>query len=240
MDVFSYLLGKNNSGGGSSINWEAIGYEETPIPPDDGYNYAKQIYDNWDESITNRSQGFSSNKNLIIFPNVNFSNVTNASYCFAESYRLATIPKDILDYEKTVNCSQMFYNCWGIQEIGNINVMGYKGQMFFNCVNLKEVDSILITAPGDTNIFQNCEKLEEIYEIKTLVTSMTSSSNNMFSNCPKLSNNTLKRILLFLKELSRQNYKKLRTFGLSQAQAELCTTFDEWQDLVDAGWTTGY
>ena len=244
MEITSYLLGKKSSGGGgggSSRDWSEIGYSEEPNTLEDGFDYAKQIYDTWDASITNRNQGFRGNSDLIVFPNVNFSNVTNASYCFEGNYRLTTIPKDILDYEKIVDCSHMFENCWGIQEIGNINVEGYKNLMFNNCKNLKKVGSIKITASNDASIFQDCNKLEEIYEIKAPgVTKMSKSVNNMFANCPNLSNKTLKIILLFLKGLSSQSYKTLGTFGLSQTQAELCTTFDEWTDLANAGWTTGY
>lgn len=49
MDITSYLLGKQagGGGGGSDLDWTAIGYDSTPQAIVDGYNYAKQIKDNW-------------------------------------------------------------------------------------------------------------------------------------------------------------------------------------------------
>ena len=51
MELFDYLLAKKKgSGGGSSsdVDWSAIGYSDTPQVIVDGYNYAKQIKDNWE------------------------------------------------------------------------------------------------------------------------------------------------------------------------------------------------
>ena len=116
MDVLSYLLGKQSSGGGgggSSLDWSAIGYSEEPETGiKDDYNYAKQIYDNWDSSQTNLSQKFYNDKKLVIMPLVDTSKAESKAQMFTSCERLTTVP--ILDMSLTVNDSRkmgMFNNC---------------------------------------------------------------------------------------------------------------------------------
>ena len=96
MDLFSYLLGKNSSGGGGGgsggLDWSAIGYSGAPQAIVDGYNYAKQIYDNWDNTIKDMGEIFRYDKNLIYFPLVDTSNVTNMRYMFLDCNNLTAIP----------------------------------------------------------------------------------------------------------------------------------------------------
>lgn len=114
MDLFSYLLGKSNGGGGgSSLDWSAIGYSEEPeTGVKDDYIYAKSIYDSWDNTQTSLAQKFYNNKKLVIMPLVDTSKAESKAQMFMNCERLTIVP--ILDMTLTVNDTRknnMFHNC---------------------------------------------------------------------------------------------------------------------------------
>ena len=246
MEISSYLLGKKASGGGGGTDtrWQQIGYEEEPKSVQDGIDYAKEIYDNWDATIDSRVNAFKDDTNLVYFPNVNVENITNTASMFVRCYRLQYIDISHFNTSSLTNMSNMFQYCYGLSEIGDVNPNDNSvsmASMFQYCSSLKRVKSISITkSNNNSSIFSGCSNLETVGEIRTTLTSL--SSTNMFENCPNLSNDTLKVILKFLKKLTNQSTsnKKLKYFGLSSTQATLCTTFDEWTELSNNGWTTGY
>ena len=121
MDLFSYLLGKKKGGGGSSgLDWSAIGYSNEPQVIQNGYNYAKQIYDNWDSTQTNLRYKYQYNNNLIYMPFVDTSNVTRVDYMFGGCSWLQYIP--VLDLSNVTYMSSMFTSCTSLslEAINNI------------------------------------------------------------------------------------------------------------------------
>ena len=80
MDIISYLLGKQSSGGGGGggeLDWSAIGYNSTPEAIVDGYNYAKQIQEEWTPTGS-----FSTNAKILICPMVDTSAKIDFSHFF--------------------------------------------------------------------------------------------------------------------------------------------------------------
>ena len=69
-----------SSGGGYLPDWSEIGYEDTPQSIIDGFNYAKEIQENWDSSITNLSQKFYNSDLLKFMPMVDTSKAINPAY----------------------------------------------------------------------------------------------------------------------------------------------------------------
>lgn len=246
MDIFSYLLGKKASGGGgggSSIDWSQIGYDEAPDYLKERVDYSKNIYDNWDSTITDRSNAYASNQNLLFFPNVDTSNIQNAYQMFTSCTKLISIG-DNFDCSNMTNCEKMFYSCSTLEEVGDIITTKATGttaisSIFMNCSNLKKVGKIVINSQYSQGMFTNCTNLITIGEIET---SLKDYTYKFVQGCNSLSNDSLKEILKFAKKLTNQmnQNKNLKIFGLSQTQAETCTTFDEWTDLANNGWTTGY
>lgn len=226
--------------------WQEIGYDSEPDAIQDGIDYAKQIMQNWDASITNRASAFANDKKLLFFPNVDMSNVNNVNGMFNSCTSLLYVGD--IDFSKITTSSSsgttnMFYGCSGLVEFGdvNINEAVRSSSMFQNCTSLKELGNINIGHSSYASyMFSNCTSLTEIKSINFLVTSCTAP--NLFEACNNLSNSTLRKIIIALASLTSQSssYKTLKHFGLSQTQAELCTTFDEWTDLANDGWTTGY
>ena len=65
------------SGSESGNLFETIGYPVTPQYIQDGIEYSKTIKDNWDASITSCKDKYKDNTQLVYFPLVDTSNVTN-------------------------------------------------------------------------------------------------------------------------------------------------------------------
>lgn len=119
IDAISYLLGKKNGGSSGGRDWSAIGYTSEPQVIIDGYNYAKQIYDNWDASITQRNSYFQDNYNLIYMPNVDFSNVESAISLFKNCYSLQYVPS--INTSNISQFSTMFSGCSSLKNIEELN-----------------------------------------------------------------------------------------------------------------------
>lgn len=117
MDVVSYLLGKNSSGGGGGLDWSIIGYEDTPQSIIDGYNYALNIKNNWNSSVV--SFNYKEDKNLVYFPLVDTSNVNQMISTFSGCYCLTNVPE--LDTSNVTIMTQSFYNCYALKYVSVLN-----------------------------------------------------------------------------------------------------------------------
>lgn len=145
MELFDYLLAKTKAGGGGSdLDWSAIGYNSTPKSIVDGYNYAKDIYDNWNSSATNLSDKYKSNNNLLIMPLVDTSNVTNMHSIFQNS-SLISLP--LLDTHNVTDMGSMFYYCTNLKTVPLLNTSSVTNvsYMFYYCniLNNTSLDNIL-------------------------------------------------------------------------------------------------
>lgn len=73
----------------------------------------------------------------------------------------------------------------------------------------------------------------------------TTKIDGMFYGCTSLSNESLNNILQtcinsFSSTSMSSSRKNLKYLGLTQTQAETCTTLSNWEELRTKGWTTGY
>ena len=153
MDITSYLLGKNSAGGGggsSDLDWTAIGYDSTPQPIIDEYNYAKKIYDNW-VPATDLSSKFRNDTTITIMPRVDTSIATNMNSMFEYCSALINVP--MLDTKNVTNMRLMFDGCTNLKYVPNLDTSKLANtnainQMFSGCNNLTD-DAL-------NNILQMC------------------------------------------------------------------------------------
>ena len=199
-------------------DWSKIGYSDTPQSIIDDFNYAKEIYDNWDSSITNLSSRFKNDKLLSFMPTVDTSLCTNME--------------------------SMFYDCTSLKEISllNTNDVTNMKSTFQNCILLKSMP--LLNTEKVTNMFSmfsGCTNLKEIPQFNTANINSIVGFNFIFTNCSELSNESLNNILkMCINATSYTGTKTLKKLGLTQAQTETCQTLSNYQDFINAGWTTGY
>ena len=182
---------KVEQGGSESGNpFELIGYTSIPKYIQDGIDYAQTIYDNWDASITNRYNGFKDDTQLIYFPLVDTSNVTNMGYMFQHCNNLQYIPA--INTSNVTNMSYMFQSCYNLTSLdlssfdtSNVTNMSY---MFgfcsgFTSLDLSSFDTSNVTNMGD--MFSYCRNLTSL-DLTSWNTSNVTNMNYMFGNCSGL------------------------------------------------------
>ena len=212
---------------------------------------------------TDMTSCFANCTSFTIIPQLNTSNVTKMTSMFSNCKSLETIP--LLDTSKITDMLNMFWGCSSLTSIplldtSNVTSMEY---VFTNCTSLETVPLLdtsnvtdmlnmfsgctslttipLLNTSSVTNIagmFNGCTNLTTIPQLNTgNVTNMT----NTFSGCTSLSNTSLNNILaMCINATSYIGTKTLATIGLTSIQATTCQGLSNYQDFIDAGWTTGY
>lgn len=116
-------------------DWSQIGYEDTPQSIIDDFNYAKEIYDNWDESIidiNNRFRAYSSS----IFPQIDTSQVTNMNSAFYSSPILRHIP--LLNTSSVERLYETFNYCSNLSNNSLNNILA----MCINATNYSRTKTL--------------------------------------------------------------------------------------------------
>ncbi len=168
------------------VDWSAIGYSGTPQSVIDGYNYAKQIYDNWDSSQTDLSRKYEDNKSLIIMPLVDTLNATNFGNMFSNCSALTYVP--LLNTSKATYVGYMFSNCTALTKAPQLNLekADTLSYMFNNCNALTYVPSLnTLKAQAINNMFNNCSALTDVGLIEA---EKVNQIQAVFNNCKELTN----------------------------------------------------
>lgn len=207
----------NLPSGSADLDWQAIGYNTRPQYINDDYDHAKDIYDNWDNSQTDLTNKFHDDKNLVIMPLVDTSNVTNMGYCFNGCSKLKNIP--LLD---TSNVTRMMY-------------------MFITCTELQSIPLFDTKRVKETNyMFSACKSL---LTVPLLDLSSVTNMTRMFENCNNLTDTSLDNILqMCINATSYTGTKTLARLGLTSGfyPASRIEALPHYQDFINAGWTIGY
>ena len=189
--------------------------------------------------VTNMEGMFNGCTNLTTIPLLDTSNVTSMNYMFTDCTNLTTIP--LLDTSSATDTSYMFNGCTSLTTIPLLNtskVTNMRG-MFNGCTNLTtipELDTSSVTNMG--TMFSDCSKLTTI---PLLNTSNITSMYYMFDGCTSLNNESLNNILAMCANAAKiTSNKTLMYIGLTEEQANICQSLSNYQDFINAGWTTGY
>ena len=229
-----------SGGGGYPPDWSLIGYSDTPPGILEGFEYAQEIQENWNSSITDMSSKFFDDKKLIFMPLVDTSNVTSMYNAFTQAYGLISIP--LLDTSK-VGSFYLAFNQTSIETIPLIDTSSatYMRSMFESCGNLKSIPQIDTSKVVNVNsMFAGCSHLTTI-PVLDFSSVMDYSFDNCFQGCTRLSDGSLNNIMRTLIGATRITTRKtLRAFGIDSDQATRCQSLSNYQDFLNAGWTTGY
>lgn len=218
-------------------DWTQIGYSSVPQNLLDDFTYSKNIYDNWNSSITWLRDHYRQNKVLAYMPYVDTSNVTDTLQCFQSCSRLQYVPN--LNFGKVTNAVSMFSGASSLTTITlEFPIATNFSQMFFSCSALQYAN---IKTPSGTNLQQMFAWCSNLVDVLGYSFANATTLQNIFQNCTSLSDNSLNYLMeQCINATSYTGTKTLAYIGLSQTQATTCQTLSNYQAFLDAGWTTGY
>ena len=137
----------------------------------------------------------------------------------------------------------MFYDCTFLVDIPlfNTNKVNNMNSAFWGCnkvITCPELDTSNVTSMR--YMFNQCRSL---VNVPVLNVSKISGGDfyikGMFNLCSSLSNESLNNIMrMCINAINFTGTKTLQMLGLSSTQATTCQTLSNWQDFVDAGWST--
>lgn len=175
------------SSGGGGNPFEEIGYTATPEHIQDDIDYSKEIYDNWDASVTSRQNAFKSDKQLVYFPKVDTSNVTNMESMFRSCTNLQYVPE--LDTSKVIYMNSMFSGCdaltsidlsnWNTSNVTNMTSM-FGGCKYLTSLDLSNWNTSNVTKMG--GMFSSTIRLTSL-DLSSFDTSKVTDMYGMFQEC---------------------------------------------------------
>lgn len=194
-------------------------------------------------------------------PNINYNNIRYcADYIFYGCKNITTINN--LNLSKANECKDLFQNCENLTTVSNLNLYNAINAdwLFVNCKNLSNVDNIifnrvnwlfrafvnctnLVNAPSMR--LNSCCRIESLFEgcvnlvnIPMYNTMKINRCQNFVNICPNLSNDSLNNVLQMCSDMNCTY--NLSYIGLTEDQANICMNLSNYQNFINAGWTTGY
>lgn len=146
--------------------------------------------------------------------------------------------------EAATNVSSMFsgntnITALPISSVGKATSLYY---LCYNCTALTEfpaIDTSLVT--NFQRMCHNCSTLVIVPVLNMVKATSSSATNQIFEGCPLLSDDSLNNIMAsLLTATGRTSGKTLKECGLTEEQAQRCTTLSNYEAFKAAGWATGY
>ena len=179
---------------------------------------------------------------LTTVPQFDTSKVIYMGSMFKNCTSLTTIPQ--FDTSRVTDITSMFEGCTSLTTVPLLDTSSMNNQrtyrLFYNCISLTSVPQLDTSRMSSLeSMFEGCTNL---VDIPVFNTSNVLIMTNTFKNCLALSNDSLNNILQMCANVY-ENYpsdKTLKNIGLSETQAQTCTTLSNYEAFTSAGWTTGY
>lgn len=175
--------GEITKGGGSGLDWSALGYSNTPESVVNDYNYSLQIKNNY------AGGNFTNNTTLIYMPLVDTSQLTSFLSFFQGCTNLTSVPSLTVSSDVTT-LRYMFRDCTNLIQVdfsnfdtSNVTRMDY---LFADCKKITTIDLSSFVTENVSNItcmFSGCTSLQFIDLRKADFTNI-GTKLNVFSNVP--------------------------------------------------------
>ena len=220
MDITSYLLGKNASGGGG------------------GGDLSKYFTDTITEGNTSQTSCSAMIKKI---PEDTVVSGKSLTYAFSYCINLTTIP--LLDTSNVTNMQNMLYSCNSLTTIPLLDTSNVTNMqsMCRGCINLVSVPQLNTEKVNNiSNLFHSCTSL---ITLPILNTSKVTNMQNAFYKCNSLSNDSLDNVLkMAIGATSYTGTKTLYYLGFRSENQPTATieALPSYQAFLDAGWTIGY
>ena len=209
------------------------------------YYKIQQVYDNMEPRILT-DEDKEIDKNIYFIPTksdgtvlLDTSQVTDMRDMFSGCDNLTEIP--LLDTGKVTSMNNMFSDCNNLTGIPLLDTSSVTSMnsMFNGCKNLTEIpllDTGKVTSM--VTMFMDCVNLTTIPQLNT---SSVIGISDIFNGCINLTTESLNNILqMCVNAVSYTSIKTLAYIGLTEEQAQTCTTLPNYEAFTAAGWTTGY
>ena len=160
---------KKDSGAVFPPDWREIGYVTTPESTMDGFNYAKQIQENWDTSVHTYIEAFRDDYMLMYFPNMSYEKRYSMERCdrMFQNSNIEYFDSDlpfIQQFDSAfASCRNLRYvhitgmENWGVNTIN---------QLFVDCYQLEDADFDFSKLPSScirmNSIFSGCWNLKNV------------------------------------------------------------------------------
>lgn len=180
-----------------------------------GGNIAEYFSSNLIQGESNYS-GFG--KSILKIPDNIVVNGTFLSNAFSGLTSITSVP--MFDTSKVTTFTRMFFHCENLISIPQYNTENAKslGYMFMGCYKLKNIPILDTSKVDNSNGF-----------------------TNFVHSCYELSDESLNNIMqMMINAISYTHTKTLKYIGLTEEQATTCQSLSNYQDFINAGWTTGY
>jgi len=207
---------------GFSPDWTELGYNETPQGLIDQFNISKSILENWNPRKTDLTNEFYSNYQDVIFcPLIDTSNATTMQNMFLQC-SIVELPK-----LNTSNVTNFDSFCKESESLSKVNQ-----------IDISKATSLY-------SMFEGCSSLTSFPD--GLRGTDVVNAGYMFTQCFKLSDESLNNILKMCTTFTSPDYnaanKTLKYIGISHTKyypQSRIESLPNYQDFIDAGWTTGY
>ena len=193
LDVMADSVSDIVTGGGGSEGgdlFEAIGYNKTPKFIQEGITTAKNIYDNWDNSLTTLDEKIFSGTNITFFPSVDTSNVTKLWMTFNNQRNMLYFP-----HIDTSNMEEMYAVFAGCKNLLDVDLSNWDTrkvtkmrEMFYGCNSLTSLDLSNWNTEKVTimyGMFSGCTSLT-LLDVSSFDTSNVTNMTDMFRDCSGL------------------------------------------------------
>ena len=246
MDVTSYLLGKQQGGGGTPNlqNKDVTITEngETNVSADAGYDGLQNV------GITTNVQPDLESKSVTITENTTTTITPSQGKDGLSSVEVITNVSGTSEYTVKIDTS-LAASSFGMNglitkispDLDTSQRTDFRW-FFYNCANLTEIPAIdTSNATMANNMFEGCTNLTTIpvLDFKKL-----NNSTNIFRYCPNFTDQTLDNILVTLSNVSfivsyNQRLSE-QGFTSSNYPASRIQALPHYQDFINAGWIIGY
>lgn len=191
--------------------------------------------------VSDLSYIFTDCKNLTEIPLINTSNATDMRSMFSGCENLTTVP--LIDTSNAIKMTYMFSGCQNLTEIPKLNTKKATDThgMFNYCKNLISVPQLNLS--NTVSVFDMFSGCQNITTVPVFNLSNINTPLRMFDGCPNLSDESLNNILascITATNITNISYKTLQYTGLTGDQANICMNLSNYQNFINAGWTTGY
>ena len=190
----------------SDLGYNILEHGATLPIDEDGYKYAKEIYDRYKDNPpsgqnwSGANSPFNHDTDLVYLPTIDFSQFKTVggdylSSAFNGCTNLVCVDDITLPEESTNQYNNFlnstFLGCYSLKQVGNIQAPMNKNsgcyRTFYNCFALEKVGRFIVKGLSSSSLFMNCYSLERIEEIVLRdLPYDTSTTAGLILNCVNL------------------------------------------------------